>query len=377
MPVKASVVALAAPLLLAAGALAQPAEQFVIAGDSIVAPNGGIVEGRALLVDRDGMIRRVAQSEDLLELETRQDLYEGAVVTPGLFDLASLAGLGAEGIENTVAVDDQLRAIDGFDPLSSDLHGLLVSGVTAAMVIPQPTNPVSGRSATISTATGEAWVEDGSMLFTVAPSALDSRFGPTSRTGALELLRRTLGDASSGAGALAEVVRGERRAVLYGSAADEAIAGYTAMATYGVEPTIALAEELVTLALDMGEDTEGATVIAGPFGFDASPLALGGPGLLDRSGASVAFAGGEGGVRQTAALSVRYGMSPDAARRGMTSVAAEIAGVGDLTGSLQPGMRADLVVWSGDPLRLDARVLAVYIGGELVYSNTTEMEEME
>lgn len=49
-------------------------------------------------------------------------------------------------------------------------------------------------------------------------------------------------------------------------------------------------------------------------------------------------------------LMVRYGMSPAAALRAATSVSAELLGVGDITGSIEPGKWADLVAVEGDPL---------------------------
>ena len=86
----------------------------------------------------------------------------------------------------------------------------------------------------------------------------------------------------------------------------------------------------------------------------------------------VVFAGGSPGqgydsLRLSAALAVRYGMDPADARLAITSRAAELAGVGDRVGSLRPGYDADLVVFSDDPLRLDARILEVYVSGVRVF----------
>lgn len=61
-------------------------------------------------------------------------------------------------------------------------------------------------------------------------------------------------------------------------------------------------------------------------------------------------------------------MDPAAARRAITSVAAKAAGVASRVGTIEPGRDADLVVFSDDPLRLDARVLAVYVDGVRVHA---------
>jgi imidazolonepropionase-like amidohydrolase len=47
----------------------------------------------------------------------------------------------------------------------------------------------------------------------------------------------------------------------------------------------------------------------------------------------------------------------------ITSKPAEIAGLGDQIGSLRPGRRADVVIWSGDPLELATGVEKVWIDG--------------
>ena len=47
----------------------------------------------------------------------------------------------------------------------------------------------------------------------------------------------------------------------------------------------------------------------------------------------------------------------------ITSKPAEIAGLGDEIGSLRPGRRADVVIWSGDPLELATGVEKVWIDG--------------
>jgi imidazolonepropionase-like amidohydrolase len=51
----------------------------------------------------------------------------------------------------------------------------------------------------------------------------------------------------------------------------------------------------------------------------------------------------------------------------MTAVPAKVAGVSERVGTIAPGKDADLVVFSKDPLRLDAKVLEVYVRGVRVY----------
>jgi imidazolonepropionase-like amidohydrolase len=47
---------------------------------------------------------------------------------------------------------------------------------------------------------------------------------------------------------------------------------------------------------------------------------------------------------------VRYGMTPAAAIQAATVNAADLLGLADQVGTLEPGKRADLIAVSGDPL---------------------------
>ncbi len=49
-------------------------------------------------------------------------------------------------------------------------------------------------------------------------------------------------------------------------------------------------------------------------------------------------------------LMVRYGMRPADALRSATSVSAALLGLGELTGTLEPGRSADVIAVAGDPL---------------------------
>lgn len=69
------------------------------------------------------------------------------------------------------------------------------------------------------------------------------------------------------------------------------------------------------------------------------------------------------------ALMVECGMTPADALAATTRVAAELIGIDDQVGTIEPGKRADLVLVDGDPLdvkALPANIRAVYLDGELV-----------
>ena len=97
------------------------------------------------------------------------------------------------------------------------------------------------------------------------------------------------------------------------------------------------------------------------------------PGILDRAGVEVSIITDHPVVPieyliTQAALAVREGMDRDAALRAVTINPARVLGVEERVGSLSPGKDADVVLWSGDPLDLQSRVLRTWIDGVEVYT---------
>jgi imidazolonepropionase-like amidohydrolase len=90
-------------------------------------------------------------------------------------------------------------------------------------------------------------------------------------------------------------------------------------------------------------------------------------GRLAQAGVKLAFATGDySNVRLLpyhAAMSVAWGMDRAAAIKALTIDAAEILGVGDRLGSLEPGKDANLFIAKGDPLEIRTEVTHVIIAG--------------
>jgi imidazolonepropionase-like amidohydrolase len=68
-----------------------------------------------------------------------------------------------------------------------------------------------------------------------------------------------------------------------------------------------------------------------------------------------------------AATAAKYGMPADEALQSITLRPAQTIGVGSQLGSIEPGKDADLVILTGDPLKLDTWVDKTIIGGRVVY----------
>lgn len=100
------------------------------------------------------------------------------------------------------------------------------------------------------------------------------------------------------------------------------------------------------------------------------------------SAAGVRWVVGSGGQTATSARFVALNAQLAAAHNPahnplefVTVRAAETLRVGDQIGRLRPGLLADFVLWSGDPLDPATKVLRVYVGGALVYQAPDETKK--
>ena len=79
-------------------------------------------------------------------------------------------------------------------------------------------------------------------------------------------------------------------------------------------------------------------------------------------------------LRLAAALAQRAGLTEQQILEAVTRVPAEILGVSDRVGSLEPGKDADFIVLSGHPLATSSHVHRVYVNGRLAYSSASNNE---
>lgn len=68
-----------------------------------------------------------------------------------------------------------------------------------------------------------------------------------------------------------------------------------------------------------------------------------------------------------AATAVKYGMPVEEALEALTTLPAKFLGVDEFVGSIEEGKDADIIVLSGEPLRVDTWVEMTVVNGEIVY----------
>lgn len=367
------------------------AGQRVLVADRAVMPDGSLAGPTAVFIGSDGRITRVAEAS-AADGAAGAVRYGEAVLCPGLIDPASV--LGVSGADREVmAIDTAARAIDGLDAYAGALADAARAGVTGAGLVPGVTETVTGRGAAIWTLTAsgraEAMVEDGSLIVSIGDQTADNLRGPSSRSGALFLLREAMAKAGLGAGGggagagggmsvagdavLRSVLEGRRGVVMYGPTVSDVAVGLELFSGVGVEPVVMTRDEAGPIARDLSGVLDRAGVfVVGPYDAGDPEGVLRGAAALAGAGAEVAITGRLGGgdagrLRLGAVLAARSGLGAEAARRAITSSAARAAGVGGATGELAVGRWADVAVFSDDPLRLDAGVVAVFVKGELVH----------
>ena len=120
-----------------------------------------------------------------------------------------------------------------------------------------------------------------------------------------------------------------------------------------------------------------------PGNFDTLGATMENAARLRKAGVAVGFSqAGDAShnarkVRQLAGNAVANGLPWDAALAGLTSVPARTLGLGDQLGSIAVGRRADLVLWSGDPLELTSLPDQVWLDGRAqpMRSRQTELRD--
>lgn len=363
-------VALLLAVCVPATTLAQ-APSAIVAG-RYLAPDGSLQDGMAVVL-AGGKIKSV-RPEAKLNVNGEVVRHPNGVLCPGLLDVRSEIGAYGQNRETKNAIDPGASAIDVVDLNHRDFRLAVRAGITTVMIAPAPINLVSGVAVVLKTASPDGHPtilrKDGPLAFALGGGMLYRSREPTSRLGAVGMLRDVLGRSRKGSvhARLHDFVIGKLDAIVYCEDAADVDAALRTFdrGRYSIVHTGDVHEQAVHL------EARRRPIVIGPYDFHTPPRTLATAGVFASAGVPVAFAGAMprhsgDALRLTAALAVRYGMDPAAARLAMTSVPAKVAGVDDRVGSIRPGLDADLVIFSDDPLRPDAYVVEVYIDGVRVY----------
>jgi imidazolonepropionase-like amidohydrolase len=361
-----------------------PPALLIKAKTIVVAPDVRLTDGHILL--RGGRVAAVGADvpATLAADVARVDLGDATVV-PGLVLPHAYLAAAEDLAETADAYTPELRAVEAYDPFGEKAERMLAGGVTTVAVAPRSANTFAGLGGAVKTgpAGGAVLREQCFLKVALVPESLDQQRFPTSRMGALDLVRTAFTGANSGLAAptasrqpLRDVLAGAFPLAVHARTHDEitcaldlfdparegVLAGTQArLILIGANAAARSLERIARLQ---------AGVWIEPLrpGLEAEALEL--PGLLAGRGIRLGFAADSPAqLRLSVALAVRHGLDRSAALAALTQIPAAMLGVDDRVGTLLQGKDADLAVFTGDPIDLGSRVLAVCVGGRPVVAN--------
>lgn len=389
---------------------------LAIVNAHLVPVEGPPLDG-GVIVLRDGKIAALGTAEEVSVPEDAEVVDAGGRwVLPGLIDAHVHLGVWEEGEgwagqdtnEMTDPVMAAARAIDGINPREQGFDDALMGGITTVNVNPGSGNPIGGQAVALKTY--GRYVDE---MVLRNPSGVKAALGenpkrvygdqkktPSTRLGVALVLRRAFAAARS---------YQARVQAADGKPVDADLVSQTLIKVLDREipwrqhchraddiaTALRLADEFgYRLVLDHGTESylladllaeKQVPVLYGPLIVSRSKVevrdrSLKAPGILDRAGVEVSIITDHPVVPieyliTQAALAVREGMERDAALRAVTLNPARVLGVEDRVGSLAVGKDADVVLWSGDPLDLQSRVLRTWLDGVEVYTYDEESGE--
>jgi imidazolonepropionase-like amidohydrolase len=167
--------------------------------------------------------------------------------------------------------------------------------------------------------------------------------------------------AAAMAGKIPVVVRAERRA--------DILAGLELARAFGFGMILAGGSDAPHLAAELARRKVPVLIAIDqqPDGVETAGARYENAALLQAAGVKIAFQSNEVTLARNlvpnVGLAVAYGLPPEAALRALTLSAAEIFGVADRLGSLEPGKEATFVLTRGDPLQVRSRIVSTFVRG--------------
>ncbi|WP_432815663.1 amidohydrolase family protein [Sphingorhabdus sp.] len=391
----------------AVAAFATPvaAETIAITGGRLVVGDGSAPIEGGTVVMRDGKIV-AAGARVTIPAGARQIDATGKWVTPGVF--AGFTRLGLSEVDAVNGTNDKSGGKSGFsaaidvapaiDPFRSPFAVNRAAGVTRAVVAPEAADNIFAGQGAIADlgADGNPVTKARAFQFAEfgedgAASAGGSRAGTHLH---FRAMLREAQDYAAGRGtfdddllkaedakALLSVLRGETRLLIHVEGANDMLRLMELKREFpAIKVVFVGVSEGWRVARELAQ--AGIPVIASalndlPSTFEMLGATQSNIGRMKDAGVQVAI----GMINDRDSHQLRYttqyagnivslqyvpgatGLTWDEAFAAISSVPAEIMGVGDLLGSLRAGRAADVVVWDGDPLELSSAATTVIIGG--------------
>jgi imidazolonepropionase-like amidohydrolase len=380
-----------------------------IRGGYVVPVASAPIEGGTVLI-QDGVITAVGLDVAVPE-GARVIEAEGRWVLPGFVEAHGHVGIheeanGTAGNDTNEMTDPNtagVRAIDAIDIEDEGFRDALSGGITSIVVKPGSGNVIGGQTVAIKTWGGRTIDEQVISDAVSVKSALGENpkrvYGskdtmPSTRLGVAYVLRqafenarfyRAQRDHAASKGepfkrdlqleTLARVLDGELAWDQHTHRHDDIATAIRLADEFGYRLVVNHGTEGHKLADVLAE--RDIPVIFGPMITSRSKVELKDRGIpnlvaLAKAGVRVAITTDAPVVPinflvHQATLAVKDGLPRDVALEALTVNPSRILGLDSRIGSLTPGLDADVVLWSGDPLDVASRAEHVLIAGESVY----------
>jgi imidazolonepropionase-like amidohydrolase len=381
-----------------------------IIGGYVVPVDGDPIDGGTVLIE-DGRIVGVGAERDV-DVPEDAELIDsaGAWVLPGFIDAHAHLGVHEDGEgwagDDTNEMTDpngaRFRAIDGIDPTEVGFDDALSGGVTSVVIKPGSGNPIGGQTVGVKTwgrtALDIVFAESVSVKSALGENPKrvygEKKQTPATRLGVAAIIREAFTktrnyvaqrdnaraeakpfDTDLTLETLARVLDGELYWDQHTHRADDIVTAIRLAEEFGYKLVVNHGTEGYLIADVLAE--HDVPVILGPLFTSRAKVelrhrTLRSAGILARAGVKLAITTDHPVVPinflvYQAALAVKDGLDPETALRALTVNPASMLGLDDRVGALKPGLDADVVIWSGDPLDVMNRALRVFIGGREVY----------
>ncbi len=387
---------------------------------TILTAAGPTIRNGSILL-RDGKIAEVGASvvapADALVIDGA-----GKYITPGIIDTHSHIGAGGVPGDNGSQTDDVNEATNPVTaqvwiehsvwPQDAQFPRTLAGGVTTIQVLPGSANLIGGRSVVLKVVpsrTVQGMKFPGAqyglkMACGENPKRVYASRGPSTRMGNVAGYRAAWiqavgyrakwdkwnanhqGDPPArdlGLETLAEVLRGNILVHNHCYRADEMAQMIDIAREFGYKiRSFHHGVEAYKIADLLARESIAASVWAdwGAFKLEATDAVRGNMALLDHAGVRTIMhsddASGEQRLNQEAAKAMAEGnrigvpVTEDEAIKWMTINPAWALGIDGMTGSIQAGKNADVVLWSGNPFSVYSRAEKVWIDGAMLFDRT-------